>query len=190
MQHQLYIKVYGAAQRLLPADFSRRYADDMLSLFEDRLNDADGRADRATLAIRETLNVAVTAAKLRLEMQQPLHAQAIVALFVLLSIIRAPDSYKPPLLMSAPVDSVDFRASDPAGEFTLHVRYGRAVGGSIDRHPVSRRQLIQTDDSIRVLNGRGRVLVAVKYNRDEAKIAWSPRPAACRGRTLSCGAEQ
>lgn len=127
---------------------------------------------------------------MRITNQQPLQAPALIALFVMLTLVRTPDTYTPPAFANAPLDSVDFRATDPAGQFTLHVRYGRAVAGSVDNHRVSRRQLIQTADSIRVLNPRGRVLFAVKYNRDDATIQWSPRPVTCKGRTLSCGVEQ
>jgi hypothetical protein len=108
---------------------------------------------------------------------------------VLLAMVHTPTTEPPVRIGLTPADSVDFIAQDPAGEFTLHVRYGRAVGATIDRNHLNRHQLQQTKDSIRVLNPHGRVLFAVAYDRDQATIQWEARPASCKGRALVCGAE-
>ena len=190
MRSDLFVRLYALAVRALPEPFRMRYGDDMEAVFAERLSEGDAISDAIRITMSECSNVLVAGVRMRVTDQQPLQAPALIALFILLSLVRTPDSFTPATFANTPVDSVDFRATDPAGQFTLHVRYGRAVAGSVDNHRVSRRQLIQTEDSIRVLNPRGRVLFAVAYNRDEATIRWSPRPVACKGRALSCGVEQ
>jgi hypothetical protein len=177
--------LYRAALRLLPAEFRARYAEEMQLLFAERLADVSSAKWWATLT--ECCNVVLISGRVRLA-RQPVQAPALIALLILLALVRAPTHQAMPTVGLTPTDSVDFVARDPAGEFTLHVRYGRAVGGSIDHYRLTRRQLIQTPDSIRVLNPRGRVLFAVAYNRDDARIEWAARPAECRGRALDCEA--
>ena len=174
--HQL--RIYRLALRSLPADFRARYADQMELLFTERLQEINNWS----VALAECCNVFWIAARVRLG-RQPLQAPALIALTVILALVRVPDG-APPRIGLAPADSVDFVARDPAGEFTLHLRYGRPVGGTIDEHQLTRSQFIQTEDSIRVLNPRGRVLFAVAYDRASARIAWTARPAQCRGRAL------
>jgi hypothetical protein len=181
------LRVYRVALRLLPRDFHARYADEMELLFSERLADESTAKWPATAA--ECCNVMLTSVRVRLG-RQPMQAPALIALMLLLAFVPVPRQQTTPRIGLAPMDSVDFVASDPAGEFTLHLRYGRAVGGTIDQYRLSRNQLVQTADSIRVLNPHGRVLFAVSYNRDAARIQWAARPAACRGRALECGAVQ
>jgi hypothetical protein len=180
------LRVYRASLRLLPHDFRGRYADQMELLFSERL--ADESTAKWSTTFVECCNVVMTAVRVRFG-GQPLQAPALIALTVVLAFVR-PSHQALPRIGLAPVDSVDFVARDPAGEFTLHLRYGRAVGGTIDHYRLTRRHLIQTQDSIRVLSPHGRVLFAVSYNRDAARIQWAARPAACRGRALECGATQ
>jgi hypothetical protein len=180
------LRLYRAFLRLLPDDFRSRYADEMELLFTERLtNESAGWSSTFV----ECCNVLVTAVRVRVG-RQPVQAPALIALTVLLAFVRVPGNQTAPRIGLAPMDSVDFVASDPAGEFTLHLRYGRPVGGTIDHYRLTREQLIQTPDSIRVLNPHGRVLFAVSYNREAARIQWAARPAACRGRALECGAAQ
>ena len=180
----LLLRVYRCAVRALPDDFRTRYGEEMELSFTERLRDES--TDHKWLAtLAESCNVLLIAAQTRLG-RQPLQAPALIALTVVLAFVRVPTVATSARVGLAPADSVDFVASDPAGDFTLHLRYGRAIGGTIDHQRLSRQQLIQTSDSIRVLNQRGRVLFAVAYNRDAAQIQWAARPAQCRGRALDC----
>lgn len=181
------LRLYRVSLSLLPHDFRGRYADEMELLFSERL--ADDRRASWSVTFVECCNVVLTAARARIG-RQPVQAPALIALTVLLAFVRVPGDQAAPRIGLAPTDSVDFRASDPAGEFTLRVRYGRAVGGTVDHYRLTRQQLIQTPDSIRVLNPHGQVLFAVSYNRDAARIQWAARPAECRGRALQCGSVQ
>lgn len=181
------LRIYRLSLRLLPYDFRSRYADEMKLSFSERLADQAEAKWSATFA--ECCNVLVTALRVHIG-RQPVQAPALIALMVLLAFVRAPGDQVAPRIGLAPMDSVDFVARDPAGEFTLHVRYGRAVGGTVDHYRLTRQQLVQTPDSIRVLNPHGQVLFAVSYNRDAARIQWAARPAECRGRALQCGSVQ
>jgi hypothetical protein len=180
------LRLYRAFLGLLPHDFRSRYADEMELLFTELLT--NGSAGWSSTFV-ECCNVVVTAVRVRLG-RQPVQAPALIALTVLLAFVRVPGGQTAQRIGLAPMDSVDFVATDPAGDFTLHLRYGRPVGGTIDQYRLTREQLIQTADSIRVLNPHGRVLFAVSYNRDAARIQWAARPAACRGRALECWAAQ
>jgi hypothetical protein len=68
------------------------------------------------------------------------------------------------------------RAVDPAGEFTLTLERGRLVAASVDRIPYSADRLVQTTDSLRVLDAQGRVVVAVEFEAP-GTIRWEPREA-------------
>jgi hypothetical protein len=181
------LRLYRVSLRLLPHDFRTRYAEEMEWLFRERV--AEEARTGWSMTFAECGSVLLTAARVRVG-RQPAQAPALIALTLLLAFVRVPGNQTAPHIGLAPMDSVDFNASDPAGEFTLHLRYGRAVGGTIDDHRLTRRQLIQTADSIRVLNQHGDVLFAVSYNRDAARIQWAARPAECRGRALECGSVQ
>src|SRR5688572_4912386 len=158
----LQLRVYRGAMRALPDDFRARYGDEMELLFTERLRD-DSVDSKWLATLAEACNVLLIAARTRLG-RQPLQAPALIALTVMLAFVRVPGAATSARVGLASADSVDFIARDPAGDFTLHLRYGRAIGGTIDQHRLSRQQLIQTSDSIRVLNPRGRVLFAVAYN--------------------------
>ncbi|HUF12983.1 MAG TPA: M56 family metallopeptidase [Longimicrobiales bacterium] len=67
-------------------------------------------------------------------------------------------------------------AVDPAGEFTLTMRQGRALHATIDGQPVPQGALIQKGRDIRVLAGT-RPILAVRLN-DRGGITWQPRPPA------------
>ena len=173
---------------LLPRTFRSRYGADMAVLLEDRLAETQDVVERGKLLLVECGNVLVTALRLRLR-GYPLQAPALLMLIALLWLVRATGS-TPVMQPELAADSVDFRATDPAGEFTLSLRAGRVVRATIDRQTLEQHQLVQTTDSIRVLNRTGRVLFAVAYDRDAGTIAWDARPAACRGRALQCGVQQ
>jgi hypothetical protein len=92
----------------------------------------------------------------------------------------------PVVRLSAPLDSIDFTAQDPAGEFTITVRHGQPVAATIDRVPLRRDRFIHAGDSIRFLGPSGRVVLAVAYYRERARIEWQARPSGCRGRAVDC----
>ena len=170
-----YIKPYQLMLRTLPRRFRERYGDEMTDIAADRIA-VDGIAG----LLAECGNVLFVAARLR--WQRPrLQWTAAVAMTLTLLLLRG---------STGSAGSFEVTATDPAGEFTLVVQNGRAVGGSIDRQPLTPGQLVHAGDSIRVLAQTGNVLFAVAYDPDKSSIAWEPRPAHCRGRALSCGVEQ
>jgi hypothetical protein len=175
--------LYRIALHMLPRKFRERHGREMMEIVRARV------AEEGTYGLMaECANVMIIALRIRFG-RYPLQVPALVVIALLLVLVR---SERAPVLSDAtsPSDSIDFQATDPAGEFTLQVRAGRAVAGSIDRKPLSRQQLVHAGDSIRVLNPSGRVLFAVAYNRSTASIEWEARPARCRGRALECGAYQ
>lgn len=73
-----------------------------------------------------------------------------------------------------PGAEVVVRASDPAGEFTLTLQGGRLVAASVDRVAYPADRLVQTADSLRVLDAAGRAVVAVAFEAP-GTIRWEPR---------------
>jgi hypothetical protein len=80
---------------------------------------------------------------------------------------------------AAPVGSVVVTATDAAGEFTLTIERGRLVAASVDRVPWPADGLVQTADSLRVLDGTGGAVVAVEFEAP-GTIRWAPRPAVAQ----------
>ena len=171
----IYIKTYRLILQALPRRFRERYGEEMTDIALDRIA-VDGIAG----LLAECGSVLVAAARLRLH-APPLRWTAVTALVLTLLLLRGSPGN---------AGSFEVTATDPAGEFTLVMRDGRAVGGSIDRQPLAPGQLVHAGDSIRVLAQTGSVLFAVAYDADKSSIAWAPRPAHCRGRALSCGVSQ
>jgi hypothetical protein len=167
--------LYQATLRLLPYDFRARYGAEMTEIARERCAEDGMRG-----LFSECGSVLLTAARLRLQ-PAPVQVAALVVMASMILIARAQHA--------SPGDQ-DFAATDPAGDFTLMVRDGRAVAGTIDRQPLASNQLVHAGDSIRVLARSGRVLFAVAYDRKTSSIAWEPRPARCRGHALDCEAYQ
>ena len=182
----LHLRIYRSALAALPLHFRARYAEEMAALFEAELRSSEA-CWRTTIA--ESWSVLIAAATLRCT-RQTFQVPALLVIAALATLVQAPSQQTTPINGLAAVDSVQFVATDPAGHFTITVKHGRAVRASVDRHELSRRQLVQSGDSIRVLNPRGRVLFAVAYDRSNATIQWEARPAACRGRALDCEIQQ
>lgn len=63
---------------------------------------------------------------------------------------------------------------DPAGRFTVALERGRVRGASVDGVPVPPSRLIQTRDSLRVVDDRGALVLAIAVARAGA-ISWAPR---------------
>ena len=171
----LYLAFYRAVLRVLPRRFRSRYGDEMVEIAAERI-----AVGGFIVLLSESGSVLLTAARLRLRRPQ-LELTAALAIALMILLLRED--------VSAAGD-FEVKATDPAGEFTLVLRDGRAVAGTIDRQPLSPHQLVHAGDSIRVLAKTGAVLFAVAYDRDRSSIAWEPRSADCRGRALNCGVDQ
>ena len=169
------IHVYRAVLLLMPRSFRRRFGQEMMEIAADRMDKDGWRA-----AIAECANLCAAALRLRLR-HHPVQAPALVVLVLLIVTLRG---------KATSASTVDFQATDPAGEFTISVRDGRVIRGTIDGRALQPSQLVHKGDSIRVLSTSGRVLFAVAYDHSAETIAWVARPAHCRGRALECGAEQ
>ena len=170
-----YLKSYRFILHVLPLRFRERYADEMMDIAQERIE-----ADGITGLLSECGSVLVAAARLRCHTPR-LQWMAVSAMALTLLLLRG---------RPGNAGNFEVTATDPAGEFTLVMRDGRAVGGSIDRQPLAPNQLVHAGDSIHVLAQTGSVLFAVAYDPDKSSIAWAPRPAHCRGRALSCGVDQ
>lgn len=72
-------------------------------------------------------------------------------------------------------DSLDFRARDPAGEFTLSIRRGRVEAATVDGRRIPERRVVQAEDSIHVLARDGESLVSVHFDPGAGEIRWDPR---------------
>ena len=179
---------FRASLHLFPISFRDGYADEMEEIFAERIACLSPLAAcAATLA--EIADVVVSA--LRLRVTRAAHARpamiGVVGTIILASAFTVhtlgTDS---PRTLAAPLDSIDFKAQDPAGEFTITVRHGQPVAATIDRVPLRRDRLIHSGDSIRFIGRSGRVVLAVAYYRELARIEWQPRPSGCRGRAVDC----
>lgn len=65
-------------------------------------------------------------------------------------------------------------AHDPAGAFTLTFKRGAVVAATVDGVDYSGRRLVQSADSVRVVDAAGRTLVVVQFEAP-ATIRWAPR---------------
>ena len=168
-----YLACYRAVLHVLPAHFRSRYGDEMMEVAGERI--AEGGV---ASMVMESGSVLIAAVRLHARAPQ-LHLATTLIMSLMVMMLRG---------NGPPVPDFEVTASDPAGEFTLVVRGGRAIGGTIDHQPLAPEQLVHAGDSIRVLAHSGAVLFAVAYDAANSTIAWEPRPAACRGRAFDCGA--
>lgn len=166
------IQLYRALLLLLPRSFRQKFGNEMTDIATERIQAEGWRAAAAECG-------SLVAAAVRLRMQHhPVQAPALIVIALLLLMLRGE---------ATNASTVDFQATDPAGEFTISVRNGRVFSGTIDGKELLPRQLVHAGDSIRVLSTSGQVLFAVAYDRSNATIEWEARPAHCRGRALECG---
>jgi hypothetical protein len=169
------LHIYRAILLLAPRSFRIRFGREMTEIARERIA-VEGW--RTVIAECSSLSAAVMRLRLR---HHPVQAPALVVVALLLLMLRGE---------ATSASTVDFQATDPAGEFTISVRDGRVISGTIDRQPLQPGQLVHAGDSIRVLSANGRVLFAVAYDRTAETIEWEARPAHCRGRALECGGGQ
>ena len=177
---------YRASLRLFPADFRRYYAHEMEEIFEERIQSAS-RVVALRTTVREVTDVVQSALRLRIDRSAHLRPALVagVACTIMVALLATQDMpLQSRLAMST--DSVDFNATDPAGEFTLSIRKGRPVAATIDRVPLPPHRLVHAGDSIQFIGPHGGVVLAVAYDRQRARIEWEARPQACRGQATSC----
>jgi hypothetical protein len=180
--------LFRASLHLFPTSFRQGYADEMEEIFAERIERLSPFAACAA-TIAEIADVVFSAARLRIACA----AYARPAMIGVLGTIILASAFTVRTLggdetrsLRAPLDSIDFRAQDPAGEFTITVRHGQPVAATIDRVPLRRDRLIHAGDSIRFLSPSGRVVLAVAYYRERARIEWQARPSGCRSRAVDC----
>jgi hypothetical protein len=179
------LSLYRASLRLLPSRFRDAYAAEMEEVFEQRLSGLPSLAVFAFAAF-EIVDVGRSAIRLRFAQVEPAMIGAITTLFIVAALsFRSATGGVAPLTI-APLDSIDFHATDPAGEFTIAIRHGRPVSATIDRIRLPADRMIHHGDSIRLLGAKGQVVIAVAYYHDRARIEWQPRDRSCRGRAIDC----
>jgi hypothetical protein len=177
--------LFRASLRMLPSRFRHSYGAEMEEVFMQRIAGLP-LATALALAISEILDVGRSAARLRFLHAQPAMIGAIGTLFIAAALsFHSATSVIPPITF-ATADSIDFHATDPAGEFTIAIRHGRPVSATIDRVVLPANRLIHLGDSIRLLSPSGKVVLAIAYYHDRARIEWQPRARDCRGRAIDC----
>jgi len=185
---RLLTKLFAASLRLFPGEFRKIYAGEMEEVFADRIQSL-GPLAACIAALTEILDVALTAIRVRLGHAAELRPTTIgmlgtIVVAAMITASAVERSLAPG--MRASVDSIDFNTHDPAGEFTLAIRHGRPVAATIDHVPLPRNRLIHSGDSVRVLGPTGRVVLALAYYHDRARIEWRPRSSGCRGHAVDC----
>jgi hypothetical protein len=179
------IRLYRVSLRMLPSHFRDTYSAEMEEVFVQRLSELRGIAGFA-LTVSESVDVGRSALRLRFGHVQPAMIGAVTTLFIVAALsFRSVGGSISPLTIAA-VDSIDFRATDPAGEFTIAIRNGRPVSATIDRVTLPSSRLVHLGDSIRLLGPQGQVVLAVAYYHDRARIEWQPRDRSCRGKAIDC----
>jgi len=180
-------RAFRSSLRLYPPAFRRTYGDEMTLVFSERIQDA--RYDRLLAStVGELCDAVESALRLRLQGVRlapriAVSAMAAAAIATLVSLQSGPLNYA---RTPSVADSVFFRASDPAGHFSLLMRDGRPVMATLDRETVPASRVVQSGDSVRFLAPDGKVVLALAYNRNAGRIAWDARPKSCRGRAATC----
>lgn len=181
-------RMFRASLNLFPKSFRDEYAEEMAEIFVERLASLSPlTACAATVAeIMDVLSSAVRVRIARVTYARPAMIGVLGTIILASAFTIHTLGRNSSVHLSAPLDSIDFKAQDPAGEFTLTVRHGQPVAATIDRVPLRRDRLIHSGDSIRFLGPSGRVVLAVAYYRERARIEWQARPSGCRGRAVDC----
>jgi len=179
---------FRASLHLFPGSFRDAYADEMEETFVERIASLSALAACLTTIV-EIADVVLSAIRARFELATYARPATIGVLgtIILASAFTVHTlGRSPAVTLSTAVDSIDFNAHDPAGEFTITVRHGQPVAATIDRVPLRPDRLVHSGDSIRLIGPSGRVVLAVAYYRERARIEWQARPSACRGHAVSC----
>jgi hypothetical protein len=181
-------RLFRASLHLFPTSFRHAFAVEMEEIFVERIASLPPLA--ACLAtVTEIMDVVASATRVRVA-RPTYYRSAMVGVLgtvVLAAMVTIATVRRNPVTADlAPLDSIDFKAQDPAGEFTLTVRHGQPVAATIDRVPLPANRLVHLGDSVHFLGPSGRVVLAVAYYRDRARIEWQARPKVCRGRAVNC----
>lgn len=181
-------RLFRASLHLFPTSFRHAFANEMEGIFVERIASLPPLA-ACLVTVLEIVDV--TASAIRVRVARPTYARsAMIGAFgtvVLAAMVTIATVQRNPVAADfAPPDSIDFKAMDPAGEFTLTVRHGQLIAATIDHVPVPANRLLHSGDSVRFLGPGGRVVLAVAYFRDRARIEWQARPSVCRGRAVNC----
>lgn len=78
-------------------------------------------------------------------------------------------------LAARTVPLVDIRARDPAGEFTLALREGRAVAATVAGRTVPRERLLQQGDRVRIPDPSGGPALEIRVKEGGRGISWQAR---------------
>jgi hypothetical protein len=175
---------------LYPKKFRDDHSNEMAAVFAERISELSISAAIAE-TFTEIFDVAQSALRFRLTgfhfaRVQPAMLGVVGTFIVAAAFTLRSLSWAPSPSIVAPLDSIDFRAQDPAGEFTIAIRHGSPVAATIDRIPVPAGNVRHVGDSIQLVGPRGNVVLAVAYYRERARIEWQPRPIDCRGRAVEC----
>jgi hypothetical protein len=180
--------LFRASLHLFPNAFRDGYANEMKETFADRIASLSPLA-ACIATVAEIIDVILSAIRIRIA--TPIYSRSamigVLGTVVLAAMVTIDTVRRNPVASElAPLDSIDFEAQDPAGEFTLTVRHGRPVAATIDRIALPANRLVHLGDSVHFLGPSGRVVLAVAYYRDRARIEWHARPSMCRGRAVDC----
>lgn len=200
------LALYRVALALLPASFRRRHGKEMEDAVSRRLRERSGARTRgATLvhAVAEIADVARVAFELRCRearrraaavgarwpggrrlRQARVGAAASLAVLLLVLAVdvgihlpgAAPSPPAGPAGTDAADGSLEFRARDPAGRFTLSIQHGRVEAATVDGRSLPGHRVLHVGDSILLLRRDGRRAVSVHFDPAERRIRWEPRP--------------
>lgn len=192
------LRVYAVLLRLLPPGFRRAHGGEMLDLVRRRLRErrhvaappralGHGIAELADL-IRAAGSLRIRGLAARSRSWTPSMGVggrgarlAAASMLAAVLVVMAPDiriegsgAVESPELTAA-ADSLDFRARDPAGEFTLSIRRGVVVAATIDGQSLPEGRIVQAGDSIRLFAPEGGLVVGVHFDPREGRIGWRAR---------------
>ncbi|HVF40016.1 MAG TPA: hypothetical protein VM939_08945 [Gemmatimonadaceae bacterium] len=179
------VQLFSLSLQLLPLKFRLRYASEMQDVFLERGRDRSGLA-LLIFTADEVSGLVATALRARFDpsvLPKSAIAGVIMATALTLVVMR---SFPVSTTTSSAVNRMDVSAHDPAGEFTVTIREGKAVAATIDRVPLPRHQIVHRGDSIRIMSRGGEVVLALAYHRDKGQIEWKARSASCRLRAAEC----
>jgi hypothetical protein len=149
-----------------PAEFRRRFSDEMESVFADRCQEQTPLV-RPWFVAGEIFTAAVAGTRLRIaghSRHETLKASVMIAMLITTLTIRG---------ISSPA-RIDFSGHDPAGLFTIAVVDGKAIAATLNKIQVAPSSIIQRGDSISILGERGNVALAVQFHSN-GEISWMPR---------------
>ncbi|CAN5655865.1 hypothetical protein BH23GEM9_BH23GEM9_23000 [soil metagenome] len=174
---------------LLPSAFRRRYGAEIAAAVEDCVAAAYRRAGwRAALlaGMRQALDLVRVGAVQRIDQvryaaaslcSETLRYDVVVRGAVVVATVAAAVLVSHGISPEATpgyYDELIVTAVDPAGPFSLTLRNGRIVAGTVAGEPVPAERLRQTGNDIRIMHDDGRVLLALTFE-PPGTVRWEPR---------------